>query len=76
MEVQMTVGFGIFLIAVGAIIAYALNINVAGVEEDTIGIILIVAGIAVTILGLISAPFRWASRRRDYPEDRARYRSY
>jgi hypothetical protein len=70
----MTVGFGIFLIAIGAIIAYALNFNVAGVEEGTIGIILIVAGIAVAILGLLSAPFRWAaSRRRDYPpEDRAR----
>jgi hypothetical protein len=29
----MTVGFGIFLIVVGAIIMYALNVNVAGVEE-------------------------------------------
>jgi hypothetical protein len=73
----MTVGFGIFLIAVGAIIAYALNVNVAGVEEGTIGIILIVAGIAVAALGLLSAPLRWASRGRDYPaEDRPRDRTY
>ena len=66
----MTVGFGIFLIAVGAIIRYALNFDLAGVEEGTIGIILIIAGIAVAILGLISAPFRWAAwrrRGRDYP---------
>ena len=66
----MTVGFGIFLIAVGAIIRYALNFDLAGVEEGTIGIILIIAGIAVAILGLISAPFRWAAwrrRERDYP---------
>jgi Domain of unknown function (DUF6458) len=60
----MTVGFGIFLIAVGAIIKYALNIEIAGVEEGTLGWILIVAGIAVAVLGLIAAPFRlWALRR-------------
>jgi hypothetical protein len=63
----VTVGFGVFLIAVGAIIAYALNLHIAGVEEGTIGIILIVAGIVVAIVGLISAPFRWAAlRRRTY----------
>ena len=74
----MTVGFGIFLIAVGAIIKYALNVNIAGVEEATLGWILIVAGAAVAILGLISAPFRlWAARRADGydPGDRdVRYR--
>jgi multisubunit Na+/H+ antiporter MnhB subunit len=64
----MTVGFGIFLIVVGAIILYALNVEIAGVEESTLGWILIVAGIAVAVLGLIAAPFRlWAERRRtDY----------
>ena len=64
----MTVGFGIFLIAVGAIILYALNVEIAGVEESTLGWILIVAGIVVAVLGLIAAPFRlWAERRRtDY----------
>jgi hypothetical protein len=70
----MTVGFGIFLIAVGAIVRYALHFNLAGVEEGTIGLILIIAGLAVVVLGLISAPFRWAAwRRRSYvPRDRAR----
>jgi hypothetical protein len=74
----MTVGFGIFLVAVGAIIKYALNVQIAGVEEGTIGSILIVAGIVVAVLGLIAAPFRlWAEKRRtDYPEDRARYGRY
>ena len=62
----MTVGFGIFLIAVGAIIKYALNLEIAGVEEGTLGWILIVAGIVVAVLGLIAAPFRlWADRRRE-----------
>jgi hypothetical protein len=61
----MTVGFGIFLIVVGAIILYALNIEIAGVEENTIGWILIVAGAVVAVLGLIAAPFRlWSERRR------------
>jgi hypothetical protein len=74
----MTVGFGIFLIAVGAIIKYALNVQIAGVEEGTIGLILIVAGIAVAILGLIAAPFRlWAEKRRtDFPADRGHYGRY
>jgi Zn-dependent protease with chaperone function len=71
----MTVGFGIFLIVVGAIIKYALNVEIAGVEEGTLGWILIVAGIVVAILGLIAAPFRlWAMRRREVPPDRAGYR--
>ena len=61
----MTVGFGIFLIVVGAIVLYALNVEIAGVEENTLGWILIVAGIVVAVLGLIAAPFRlWAERRR------------
>ncbi|HEX2128307.1 MAG TPA: DUF6458 family protein [Solirubrobacterales bacterium] len=79
----MTVGFGIFLIALGAIIKYALNVQIAGVEEGTIGWILILAGIAVTVLALLSAPFRlWAEKRRaeGYAEadraDRARYGRY
>lgn len=69
----MTVGMGIFLIALGAIIRYAINVSVAGIEEGTIGLILIIAGIAVVLVGLIAAPFRvWAARRGGYvhPEDR------
>jgi hypothetical protein len=60
----MTAGTGIFLIAVGAIIAFALNVKIGGIEEGTIGIILIVAGIAVLLLALISAPFRHFGRSR------------
>ena len=73
----MTVGFGIFLIVVGAIIRYALHVEIAGVEEGTIGWILIVAGVVVAVLGLIAAPFRlWAEKRRtDYP-DRPGYGRY
>lgn len=69
----MTVGTGIFLIVVGAIIRWGINVSIAGVEENTIGLILIVAGIIVAVLGLLF----WvtARGRGDYPpEDRARYR--
>ena len=77
----MTVGTGVFLIVVGAILRYALNFQIAGVEEATIGLILIVAGIVAVIVGLISAPFRlWAARRhggdRAVVDDRAGYRTY
>ncbi len=61
----MTVGGGIFLIAVGAIIRYAINFEIGGVDEAMVGLILILAGIACVILGLLTAPFRlWAERRR------------
>ena len=70
----MTVGTGIFLIVVGLIVRYALSVNISGLEEGTLGAILIVAGIVVAVLGLIAAPFRlWADRRRGYPEDRVGY---
>ena len=49
----MTAGFGIFLIAIGAIIRYAINFEVGGIEEDTIGLILMIAGAAVLVLALI-----------------------
>ncbi|MGI8460267.1 MAG: DUF6458 family protein [Solirubrobacterales bacterium] len=60
----MTVGTGIFLIVVGAIIRYALDLKLGGVEEGTIGLILIVAGVVVLVLALISAPFRHFGGRR------------
>jgi hypothetical protein len=66
----MTVGFGIFLIVVGAIIKYALNVDVAGVEENTIGWILIVAGAIVAVLGLITATAN--PRANDGPRARGR----
>ena len=73
----MSVGFGVFLIVVGAIIRYALNLEIGGVEEGTLGLILIIAGVVAVIVGLISAPFRlWAARRgaRDDAAYDARYR--
>ncbi len=49
----MTIGTSIFLIAVGAIIRYAVTFHVAGVSRPAIGLILIVAGMVGAVLSLI-----------------------
>ena len=49
----MTLGTSIFLIAVGAIIRYALTFHMAGVSRPVIGLILIIAGIVGVVLSLI-----------------------
>jgi Domain of unknown function (DUF6458) len=48
----MTVGASIFLIAVGAILRYAVNVTVAGIEIQTIGLILMIAGVVGLVIGL------------------------
>jgi len=49
----MTMGASLFLIAVGAIIRYALTFHVAGVSRSVIGLILIIAGIVGAVFSLI-----------------------
>lgn len=49
----MTIGTSIFLVAVGAVIRYALTFSVSGVSRPTIGLILIIAGIVGLVLSLI-----------------------
>jgi hypothetical protein len=49
----VTPGLGIFLIVVGAIIRYALDVEIVGVEEDTLGLILILGGLAIILLWLV-----------------------
>jgi hypothetical protein len=66
----MTIGASIFLIVVGAILKFATNLHVAHVNLDTVGVILMIAGVAGLILGF--AQQAMASRRsRGYrgPED-------
>jgi hypothetical protein len=48
----MTVGIAILLIAVGAILRYAVTVSVEGVELDTVGLILMVAGIIGLVIAL------------------------
>ena len=57
----MGIGTSIFLIALGAILKFAVNAEVSGLEISTIGVILMVAG----ILGLlVSLYFMSVSARR------------
>jgi cytochrome c oxidase subunit IV len=58
----MTIGAGIFLIAVGAILKFATNIHIQGVSVDTIGVILMIAGAIGLILGIFQE-FIWSRRR-------------
>jgi hypothetical protein len=48
----MTIGSSIFLIAVGAILRYAVTASVAGVDIQVVGLILIIAGAIGLIIGL------------------------
>jgi len=68
----MPIGTSIFLIAVGAIIRYAVTFHVSGVARPTLGLILIVAGIGGLVLSLI---FMATARRRagDGPYEEPRF---
>jgi hypothetical protein len=48
----VTVGFSIFLIAVGAILKYAVTAEVAGVDIQVVGVILMIAGALGLVIGL------------------------
>ena len=58
----MGIGTSIFLIAVGAILYFAVNADISGLEISTVGLILMIVG----ILGLIISFFlmNQATRRR------------
>jgi hypothetical protein len=47
----MAFGGAIFLIALGAIIRYALDVDLAGIDLDVVGLILMIAGAAGLVLG-------------------------
>ena len=53
----MGLGVSIFLIAVGAILTWAVNATVSGLELQTIGVILMVVG----ALGLVLSMIFWSS---------------
>ena len=59
----MTVGASIFLIALGAILRYAVTSTVAGIDIQVVGLILMIAG----VLGLIIGLFMLRDRRSTPP---------
>ena len=61
----MGIGTSIFLIAAGAILYFAVNADVSGLEISTVGLILMLVG----ALGLVISLFLLSSNRRG-PADR------
>ncbi len=59
----MGIGTSIFLIAVGAILKFAVTAEVSGVDLDTVGLILMVVG-GIGLLLSIFWMTVWADRRR------------
>ena len=66
----MGIGVSVFLIAVGAILAFAVNVSVSGLDLSTIGVILMVVG----AIGLVATMLTfggggWGGRRTTVVED-------
>ena len=63
----MTIGTSILLIAVGAILKWAVNVHSSGFNIQTAGTILLVVGLIGLVLSLIYTA--WWSRRDTYYDD-------
>ena len=72
----MYIGTSIFLIGVGAVLAWAVTAELAGVDVQTAGVILMVVGVIGLIASLLEQTI-WADRRRRGVEpDVVREREY
>ena len=56
----MGIGASIFLMVLGAILTFATNVSISGLDLDVVGIVLMLAG----AFGLIMTMFVWGPRRR------------
>jgi hypothetical protein len=56
----MGIGVSIFLIAIGAIITFATNVSVSGLDLDVVGVVLMLVGALVLAMTLLV----WGPRRR------------
>lgn len=48
----MTIGSSIFLIALGAILRYAVTDSISGIDLTVVGLILMIAGVVGLLIGL------------------------
>ena len=51
----MGIGVSVFLMAAGAIMAFAINVSAEGIDLDTVGVILIILG----LIGLLASLVWW-----------------
>jgi hypothetical protein len=71
----MGIGVGLFLIAVGAILAFAVTAHTSGIDLQTVGWILMGVGFAGVLLSLLLwstflGPGYWTHRRTTNVEER------
>jgi hypothetical protein len=66
----MGIGAGVFLIAAGAILAFAVHAQVSGIDIQTIGVILMVVGALGVALDLAVFAPRRRTVRTDAPVNR------
>jgi beta-lactamase regulating signal transducer with metallopeptidase domain len=59
----MALGTSLFLIAVGAILRFAVTVTTKGFNIHTVGVILIVVGIVGMLISLLTMTL-WSDRRR------------
>jgi hypothetical protein len=71
----VTIATAIFLIAVGAILRYAINLESDVIDIQTVGLILMIAGGAGLALSLLYELVQQGSSkdRDEYPQRRSRY---
>lgn len=53
----MGIGVSVFLIAIGAILSFAIDVTTEGVNLDTVGVILMIVG----AIGLLASLLFWSS---------------
>jgi hypothetical protein len=71
----MAIGTSLFLIAVGAILRYAVDATVAGLDIQTAGLILLIIGVIGLVIGLfLTVQARSGDPRVAPPPDDPRYR--
>jgi hypothetical protein len=70
----MGLGVSLILIAVGAVLAWAVNVSTSGVDVNTVGVILLIVGIVGAILSMVfwsswAGPGYFTRRRTTYVDD-------
>ena len=66
----MALGTSLFLIAVGAILRYAVSDSLSGIDIPTIGLILMIVGIVGLLISLFTMTLWDRDRRRGVVEER------
>ena len=67
---RMALGTSLFLIAVGAILRYAVSDSISGIDIPTIGLILMIVGVVGMVISFFMMTLWDRDRRRDDYVDR------